>query len=265
MLVSIRELNITPAIAKDLLEKNTNNRPLSASRVSLLARAMSSGEWQYNGDTIRIAKSGRLLDGQHRLTAIIQSGKAQKQIVVDELDDETFTTIDTGAGRNPGQMLAMAGEKNANCLAATARLVLCYNVFGRPVHGSPDKKPSHTSIVEFAEGCSELKESVRISNNKWLKSYMGASVAAFAHYVFGERDEQKRDDFFEEIVSGEFSYRDSPLRFVRDLLIEERGASYRPDKMRRIGMIFKAFRLYRKGKTAKIVRLEKDPNDWFKL
>ena len=55
---SVTRIIITPSMAKELLTKNTRNRPLSEKRSDMLASAMSRGEWAYNGDTICIAIDG---------------------------------------------------------------------------------------------------------------------------------------------------------------------------------------------------------------
>lgn len=263
--MAIRECVVTPEIARELLDKNTNNRKLSRRRVDSLVKIMQRGEWQYNGDTIRISKTGRLLDGQHRLSAIERSGIPQKYIIVDGLDDESFTTIDIGSARNASQMLGIAGAKNTTALAAAAKMHLMLEKCGRPIHGSPDKQVTHTQIVDFAENNDELLASSTFSKKKWVAKYVGPSITTFCHYEFGLVDPDSRDSFFNQLISGDFSYQNSPIRFVRDLLIEERGSSYRPDRLKRIGLIFKAFRLYQARQPAKIVRLPKDQEEWFKL
>lgn len=63
---------VTPELALSLLGKNRKNqRPLAARRVREMARAMKTGGWISNGDVIRIDKNGSLIDGQHRLSAVV--------------------------------------------------------------------------------------------------------------------------------------------------------------------------------------------------
>jgi len=262
----ISEKLVTPELAQQLLEKNVNNRRLQTKRVEKLSQSMSRGEWQFNGDTIRISVSGRLLDGQHRLAAIAKSGVPQRYIIVEGLNDESFTTIDIGSARNAGQMLQMTGAKHVTALAAAAKMHLLLESVGKPIHGNLEKQPTHTEIVDFAEASEDLKESAQFSNSrKWVNRYIGPSVGALCHFEFGRVSKMLRDAFFEELISGETSYQDSPIRFIRDLLIEERGSKYAPNRERRIALLFKSFRLYRESKPAKIVRLPKNQEEWFKL
>jgi hypothetical protein len=263
--MAIKELLITPKIATELLEKNTNNRRLSERRADKLALAMKSGEWKYNGDAIRISRTGVLLDGQHRLRAIEKSGLPQKSILIDELDDEVFTTIDIGKARTPAHMLDIVGLANSGILASSARMVLTMRSTGRPIHGSPEKAPTHTQIVDLAENDKLLHLAATFATKKWIQKYVTQSIGAFCWYIFTEHGDENRDQFFRELETGEFSYPNSPIKFVRDMLIEDRGASYSPDKTRRTAVLFKAFRLFVSREQAKIIRLAKDESEWFKI
>ena len=66
---------ITPEKASDLLETNTENRKISKGTVEAYANDMLAGNWDESvGVAISIDKDGVLRDGQHRLSAIVQSG-----------------------------------------------------------------------------------------------------------------------------------------------------------------------------------------------
>lgn len=71
---SIEKILITPEIAKSLLEKNSSNRPLSIGTVKRYAFEMSSGSWKNTHQGIAVDETGQIIDGQHRLNAVIQSG-----------------------------------------------------------------------------------------------------------------------------------------------------------------------------------------------
>lgn len=66
---------ITPEIASDLLENNDVNRKISHGTVTAYMSDMLAGNWDENtGASISLDESGRLRDGQHRLTAIVNAG-----------------------------------------------------------------------------------------------------------------------------------------------------------------------------------------------
>jgi hypothetical protein len=68
-------MQITPEIAKAFLAGNTDNRKLASRTVEVLARDMVNGGWRVTHQCIAISESGLLIDGQHRLSAVVSSGK----------------------------------------------------------------------------------------------------------------------------------------------------------------------------------------------
>ena len=114
---------ISPNVAEALLETNPSNRTVSHARVLYLANEMREGRWTTNGATIVIGKSGKLLDGQHRLYAIREYGQPVLMAAARNADDNAFETIDTGRSRSAGNMAGMEGIRNPNVSAASANLL----------------------------------------------------------------------------------------------------------------------------------------------
>ena len=88
-----KTLDITPDMAAQMLERNTMNRNISQLNVTRYANDMASGAWEQNGETIKIAEDGTILDGQHRLWAIIESGVTVTMIVVYNVRKEARETV----------------------------------------------------------------------------------------------------------------------------------------------------------------------------
>lgn len=114
---------ITPVNAEALLQRNPKNRILSRPRVNTIADAINRGEWKANGETIIIDSNGDLVSGQHRLHAVIKTGKSIQTLVVRGVDPEVRETVDLGRRRSASDMLVMRGEHNATTLAATIRVL----------------------------------------------------------------------------------------------------------------------------------------------
>jgi hypothetical protein len=117
---------ISPAIAAEMLTHNTMNRPIIDSAVAEWVREMESGNWVPTHQGIAFDVSGVLLDGQHRLAAIVRSGRTVLMQVTRGLPPEVMPTIDSGRKRTSGQILAMAGVKDSNLIAGIVKVVLCY-------------------------------------------------------------------------------------------------------------------------------------------
>lgn len=93
-------LMVTPEMAEQWLKLNTSNRRLRRWWAEALAAAMRRGEWLPTHQGIAFAVSGHLIDGQHRLIAIIKSGIAQQMLVVHGVPDKAFSVLDIGAKRS---------------------------------------------------------------------------------------------------------------------------------------------------------------------
>lgn len=109
---------ITPTLAKTMLERNTENRPVRRGHVKSIADAITRGEWKVTHQGIAFAKDGRLLDGQHRLAAIAEANIAVMMMVSWDVDEEAFFALDQGLKRAASDILDIPQR-----LAAVARLV----------------------------------------------------------------------------------------------------------------------------------------------
>ena len=74
--MNITKKLITPSIAKGLLESNTKNRGINELVVSRYANDILKGNWKEDtGEAIKISKMNIILDGQHRLCAIVKANQ----------------------------------------------------------------------------------------------------------------------------------------------------------------------------------------------
>jgi len=124
--MKIDEIKMTPALAIKLLQANVMNRLLSPRRVNSLAHAMASGNWRNDGNPIKMGSDGRLIDGQHRLAAVIQSGASVTMLLATEVDPLVRMTVDTGRSRSFRDYLRMEDVRQASDVAAAVRLVFTY-------------------------------------------------------------------------------------------------------------------------------------------
>jgi hypothetical protein len=116
---------ITPATAKAYLEKNTANRNLREGFVNYLANEMITGRWKLTNQGIAFFTDGTLADGQHRLSAVIQSGATIEMQVTRGMEKDAMSAIDVGAKRSIADFLHLHyGVKDANAVTAAARQIL---------------------------------------------------------------------------------------------------------------------------------------------
>ncbi len=88
-------ITLTPEMAMSLLEANQNNRPLNHQHVDRIANQITKGKWKFNGDTIKLATNRDVLDGQHRLWAVVEAKQPIETAIIYDIEPEAFATIDT--------------------------------------------------------------------------------------------------------------------------------------------------------------------------
>lgn len=110
---------ITPAVAAEYLKHNESNRKPNKGQVGYYAKMMAAGQWELNGEAIKFSPSGRLLDGQHRLMACVESNVPFETTVIREVEEEVFDTFDQGWIRGKGQIFDIANIPNSRNISAT--------------------------------------------------------------------------------------------------------------------------------------------------
>lgn len=118
---------VTPTLARKWLETNTQNRNLSKLRVNKMVDDILHNRWQFNGESIKFDYNGSLIDGQHRLHAIIQSNVTLSILVVNDLPTTAQQTIDLGRPRTLNDIVSILKIPHASVVAAIANTVLHYN------------------------------------------------------------------------------------------------------------------------------------------
>lgn len=108
---------VTPEVASRLLENNEGNRRVRPAVVTKYAAAMIYGSWRATPEAIIVSKTGKLLNGQHRLHAIIKAGVAIPLFLVRNVEDGVFEALDRGATRSAADALGIDKK-----LAEVARL-----------------------------------------------------------------------------------------------------------------------------------------------
>ena len=100
---------IGPHEAKDLLQANNCNRSVRKNAVEQYAAEMQQGEWHLGCDAIGFDETGTLINGQHRLHAIIQSEKAFPFLIARNLPRKSRDSLDVGKKRQLHERITIAG------------------------------------------------------------------------------------------------------------------------------------------------------------
>jgi hypothetical protein len=153
---------ISPAMAERFLKTNHNNRRVNQMHVKALASAMQREEWIVNHQGIAFDQAGRLIDGQHRLKAIILSQKTVPIMVSKYCDPNSYLVLDIGKKRSFSDTTGLSKRAAEECRFLASLIWNDINVF------------SSQQILEIAEcgvnAISEELQTLSITNRRLYTS-----------------------------------------------------------------------------------------------
>ncbi len=200
-------LLVTPQTAAELPKKNTRNRSLRRSNVRYLANELREGRWQLTHQGVAVATDGTLLDGQHRLSAIVDANIPALINVSFDCDPAMFTVIDTGSARTTADVLRTAGavSQHEATIAATIKLVYLYRTASNYSWTGEVSRLSSALLLNEHEGKEEqYLWAVRLAHHARIEFNMlslKSATAAFALIALGHgRDNGLRLTDIEEFV-----------------------------------------------------------------
>jgi hypothetical protein len=211
---------ITPRIAKEMLTRNlTNNRNLSRSYVRKLAKQMKDGSWKYNGDPIRFDIDGNLVDGQHRLSAIVLSDKTQEMNVVEGLEKDSFFTIDSGKNRKMADHFAIdykdiyGSHHQCSSLVKAVQMLVLHDS-GKNIGRNAIRETTYSDVDEYLQNPVNREEAFyaanfifQITRSRKLGTIMPSAIAIFLKVLtdricINEFQMKKEEDFWKKLLKG---------------------------------------------------------------
>lgn len=251
MRVSLEEVTVKKA--QEWLKKNLTNRPVRQSVVLRYAGAITRGEWLPNGETIKFDVKGNLVDGQHRLYAIIAAGISVKSMVARDVPENAFGTIDIGAPRGLADYFGIHGETNSVRLAGALKIVKFLTQEPEIVRKKWNDPISPKQGFEELSKHSGLPESVKYACSA-VKGVMAPSPASALHYLFKQRDAVLADLFFDSLGSGVGLKKSDPVYRLRELLLTSKKGRTSVKGQALLVMSIKAWNLTREGRPCTALR-----------
>lgn len=251
-----RIVDLTPALAQALLNRNADNRRLMQNVVDTYAREIECDAWEMNGEPIIVSDTGELNDGQHRCQAVVQTGKSIAVVLVAGVQRVTRLTLNRGRARTIGDYLTMEGYSNGAIYGVLANFVWQYRLRGYVWHGGRPKATKSELLDVFHLNAAAFRRSVEIVNDRAVAAVGGKPMVAFCHYAIsqvGRREDA--DHFILSLMHGAGLTAGDPILYARNRLINERGVMRAPD---RVELIFRAWNAWRKGNRVTLFRLSGD-------
>lgn len=201
-------IEVTPSMAKDWLKTNQENRKQSPTNANHLTRQIQNGKWMFNGESIKFDEDGRLVDGQHRLIAVVTANKSIDTAVSFGISRSAFHTMDTGKNRSASDVLSAKNYKIPNVLAAVARQLLALESGDKQLLNENTIRRSrfdNEDILNYIVNNPDITNIVTEAFNTWQKmtlKIVSSSVFCTMYYLFYKRHTADARTFMESVALG---------------------------------------------------------------
>lgn len=245
---------ITPEMAREWVGFNTHNRSLRARSVTAYAADMKNGDWHANGESIKFAADGTLLDGQHRLHAVIESDVTVKMLVVRGLPNQAQDTLDNGLKRTFADVLRLRGEAATVTLASVARRVAMWEDGDRTFKSAG--APTVAQLSAVIGTYPSLRETARLADHVSRSCGLPPSIVGFCAWLFGQVPDagDDVDFFFARLADFQGLSKGDAIYVLRKTIESSRSAHGQRSAKYLVAITIKAWNAFRAGETISILR-----------
>jgi len=249
---------ITEEVAKIYLASMTRNRPVVKKKVDYYSDIMRRGQWcESTHQGIAFNENGELVDGQHRLLAIINTKIPLVFNVTYGVSNDAFMTMDMGYKRTTGNVMAINGVKNYNAHSAAIQSFFALKK-GLSTHNKTELFLTTEDIVEFYYQNEDLcKQILNISECCYLKRRLTSKTNIYAlllkMVVIDKKDIIICSDFFFEVF-GVIQVTNKTITLLSDRLIKIGLSKMTLPKNELFALIIKTFNSYQNGVGLKTLK-----------
>jgi hypothetical protein len=235
---TIQEITVTPQMARELLRYNTGNRHVQDNHVNMLARDIKNGNWMQNAQPIcftsnpfaKGAEQPRLLNGQHRLMAIIKAKTPIDVPLAWGAPEAAFATFDGSSKRKA--VLNGSDRADSRVTAASAKM-LWKELNGFPLTGSGNT-PSVTEIQKTIAEHPKLSEGYSRARSIGMRKLASAGVLTYAIYRIKREQPEWGEDFLNGLETGAGLEKGSIILDLRDDLRDNKASYSRQETIDKI-------------------------------
>ena len=238
---------VSPDLATEWLERRGNNRPVRDTTVHTYAHEMKEGRWKFNGQPIQFDEAGALLNGQHRLWAIVESGVTVDTVIQWGIDRDAQDTIDVGRKWMGADVLHMVGEQNTLILSAG----LTWLWREKRGHLATNWQPSTVERMELLKQFPSIRDSVKRVATWTSRTFLAPSIACYCHWKFSQIDPERADDFISKLYTGSDLSEENPIYRLREKIIYHRTKRIKLLPSEELAFIIITWNAYIKGRKLK--------------
>ena len=273
MKIQAEVTTITPQMAAEWISKTDESiqRKSNKGNTAYLASQIKEGKWKMNGEPIILNGSKGVLDGLHRLRAVVEENKSIQSLVVKGVDPKNIHTIDQGRARTMSDVISMHYDTN-NHAAVAAALKFVFD-FDSGRYGRAGSRSEYgrenldtTDALQFLKnnpGFFKFIDEAVAQRNAGDK-LVSQKVFCGLKWVTEEHAFEKAQAFFDKLSNGYGLGPKSPIAALRKRLIQERTAQHRLPGAALVRLLVMTFNNYCEGKQATFVRIPNNMPDIYK-
>jgi hypothetical protein len=261
------ELNIEigkiyPPMAQKMLDNQIHNRKLKNQLIYRLIQDLKAGKWPLTGEAIIENDKGQVINGQHRLTAIVKSGIPMVTLIIRGIKEDAEAAIDTGRQRTPGDVFQLRGVNFSSFISRTSKLMVMFD----------------TKLDEIIEAQRITRDIGTISNPVIYQYYLdhkneietacfhfkknhpsiiktGRSVMSFVLAYLKRIDEAKAYEFIESYETGTLKNKNwRPLMEIRDDFMTRDRKKVKLNELHKISTLFGLWNVIYHGDSLETVK-----------
>jgi hypothetical protein len=231
------------------MQGNKINRKLSRSHVDYLKRQILN-KFPLTGETVKFDWNGDMIDGQHRLQAIIETGVAVETVVVRNLDPAVRDFIDVGKVRTGANALDMEGIPNSAAVASCVRWLLHYEDcrFNR----ERMNRISPGQVVDEVLEHPEYAVTAQLSHGTRHLTNMGMATAL--RVLFDRVDQAESAKFWDDLKTGVGLQPHDPVLRLREKLMRNKMQKHRAGSIEQAAWIVKAWNARRRRRQISLFK-----------
>lgn len=243
---------VTPEVAEQWLGKNTGNRNVRRAHVEKLAQDMASGSWHMTDESIKFDWNGRLIDGQHRLHAVVRSGASILTRVTRGLAPDAQNYMDTQSVRTASDALGFEGKSHTATLAAIARIDLAVRA------GKPQQKGfpvTHAGVLKWVEENPLAEDAAAFASRFARKTDCKPAMVGYTYMKLSEIDAQDAYDFWVAASEKVNLRAGDPVIALTNRLAESRRNRESLGNDALLSLIYRAWNYRRAGKPWRVAKV----------
>jgi hypothetical protein len=246
--------DIGPDKAFKYLETMIRNRRINQIRVDSIERDIRANNWVPDMEPIRFNDEGELIDGQHRLWAVIQSGMTVRAYVVRGFPDDVIAVIDSGKSRTIADNIGIFTDLGYTCtVGSLARIIWAENTSGSPV-AQPNRRATNQELLEVVDSHPGLAEAAARTQCKNLPC--SQTLIAYVYYKARHRNRELAEEWVDKMCRGLVLKASDPVYTIREFLLSHRkpGRSKRLPRIVVLALLIKSWNAMREGKAIRTAR-----------